>query len=329
MPTRTPDEIRASIEQNRQELGHSLERLRGEVVRLTDWRSQLSLHQQQAMIAAGDRRVRARRRDRGAGRAHVRRRRARTALSASAARPRPLLQERARDPADAEQAGPDVGADHRPDLRDRTPARSRRSRARARPAAAASAGAWMCWTIHASAPVAGALAQQVDHPLERSPRGTHPLDRGDLRLDREDRLDLQRRPEPGLCAADPARLGAGTRACRSRTTSSAARALGAPGRLTAWPSAPAARPPRPPPARTSPSPPQAVAESITWTRSAWRAELLARLLGRRGRCPTYRRRGGSRRSRCRRRAAARTPRGSRRSTAARWSAASVEVRRRS
>jgi hypothetical protein len=50
---RTPDEIRASIEQNRQELGASLERLRGEVVRLTDWRSQLRLHQREAMIAAG------------------------------------------------------------------------------------------------------------------------------------------------------------------------------------------------------------------------------------------------------------------------------------
>ncbi|HUE28973.1 MAG TPA: DUF3618 domain-containing protein [Solirubrobacteraceae bacterium] len=53
MPTRSPDQIRASIEQNRQELGVSLERLRGEVVRLTDWRSQLRNHQQQAMIAAG------------------------------------------------------------------------------------------------------------------------------------------------------------------------------------------------------------------------------------------------------------------------------------
>jgi uncharacterized membrane protein len=53
MPTRSPDEIRASIEQNRVELGQSLERLRGEVVRLTDWRGQLRIHQQQAMIAAG------------------------------------------------------------------------------------------------------------------------------------------------------------------------------------------------------------------------------------------------------------------------------------
>jgi hypothetical protein len=53
MPTRTPEEIRASIEQNREQLGASLERLRGEVVRLTDWRSQLRRHQQQAVIAAG------------------------------------------------------------------------------------------------------------------------------------------------------------------------------------------------------------------------------------------------------------------------------------
>ncbi len=53
MPTRTPEEIRASIEQNRAELGSSLERLRGEVVRMTDWRGQIRLHQQQAMIAAG------------------------------------------------------------------------------------------------------------------------------------------------------------------------------------------------------------------------------------------------------------------------------------
>jgi Protein of unknown function (DUF3618) len=53
MPTRTPDEIRASIEQNRAELGASLERLRGDVVKLTDWRSRLREHQPQAMLAAG------------------------------------------------------------------------------------------------------------------------------------------------------------------------------------------------------------------------------------------------------------------------------------
>jgi hypothetical protein len=53
MATRSPDEIRASIEENREQLGVSLERLRGEVVRITDWRTQLQRHQQQAMIAAG------------------------------------------------------------------------------------------------------------------------------------------------------------------------------------------------------------------------------------------------------------------------------------
>jgi hypothetical protein len=53
MSTRTPEEIRASIEHNRQELGQSLEKLRMEVVQLTDWRSQLREHRQQAIIGAG------------------------------------------------------------------------------------------------------------------------------------------------------------------------------------------------------------------------------------------------------------------------------------
>jgi hypothetical protein len=53
MPTRTPDEIRASIEHNRQELGSSLARLRLEVVRVTDWRAQLRSHQRQVVIGAG------------------------------------------------------------------------------------------------------------------------------------------------------------------------------------------------------------------------------------------------------------------------------------
>jgi hypothetical protein len=53
MPARTADEIRASIEQNRQELGTSLEKLRGEVVRITDWRAQLRRHRTQVLIGAG------------------------------------------------------------------------------------------------------------------------------------------------------------------------------------------------------------------------------------------------------------------------------------
>ena len=53
MATRTPDEIRASIEQNRQELGNSLEKLRGEVGRVADWRAQLRRHRTQVLIGAG------------------------------------------------------------------------------------------------------------------------------------------------------------------------------------------------------------------------------------------------------------------------------------
>jgi hypothetical protein len=52
MPARSAEEIRASIEQNRQELGTSLEKLRVEVERVTDWRSQLRRHQPQLVAAA-------------------------------------------------------------------------------------------------------------------------------------------------------------------------------------------------------------------------------------------------------------------------------------
>lgn len=52
MPTRTPDEIRASIESNRQELGVAVQQLRGEVVKLTDWRSQLQRYEPQVLAGA-------------------------------------------------------------------------------------------------------------------------------------------------------------------------------------------------------------------------------------------------------------------------------------
>ena len=52
MPQRTPEEIRRSIESNRAELAVSLERLRGEVAEVTDWRKQLREHQQQVLIGA-------------------------------------------------------------------------------------------------------------------------------------------------------------------------------------------------------------------------------------------------------------------------------------
>jgi hypothetical protein len=51
--SRSPEEIRASIEQNRQELGTAVQRLRVEVVKLTDWRGQLRRHEPQVLIGAG------------------------------------------------------------------------------------------------------------------------------------------------------------------------------------------------------------------------------------------------------------------------------------
>jgi hypothetical protein len=52
MPTRTPDEIRASIDENRQQLGVSLVRLRDEVHELTDWRARIARNQRQVSIGA-------------------------------------------------------------------------------------------------------------------------------------------------------------------------------------------------------------------------------------------------------------------------------------
>jgi hypothetical protein len=52
MPQRSPEEIRRSIESNRAELAVSLQRLRGEVAEVTDWRKQLREHQQEVLIGA-------------------------------------------------------------------------------------------------------------------------------------------------------------------------------------------------------------------------------------------------------------------------------------
>jgi orotate phosphoribosyltransferase-like protein len=49
---RSPEEIRASIEVNRQALGTSMERLQNDIAILTDWRGQLVKHQKQAVIGA-------------------------------------------------------------------------------------------------------------------------------------------------------------------------------------------------------------------------------------------------------------------------------------
>jgi hypothetical protein len=52
MPTRSPEEIRNSIERNREELGTAVQQLRVEVVRLTDWRGQLRRYEPQVLIGA-------------------------------------------------------------------------------------------------------------------------------------------------------------------------------------------------------------------------------------------------------------------------------------
>jgi len=49
---RSPDEIRNSIESNRMELAVSLDRLRGEVAELTDWRAHLQRHRGQVLAGA-------------------------------------------------------------------------------------------------------------------------------------------------------------------------------------------------------------------------------------------------------------------------------------
>ncbi len=49
---RSSEEIRASIEQSREELGSSLVRLRDEVTELTDWRGQVRRNQKNLQIAA-------------------------------------------------------------------------------------------------------------------------------------------------------------------------------------------------------------------------------------------------------------------------------------
>jgi hypothetical protein len=52
MPQRSPEQIRQSIESNRADLAVSMERLRGEVAEVTDWRKQIREHQQQVLVGA-------------------------------------------------------------------------------------------------------------------------------------------------------------------------------------------------------------------------------------------------------------------------------------
>lgn len=50
---RSPEQIRASIEENRMALVASVDAARNEVARLTDWRGFVAEHKQQLTVAAG------------------------------------------------------------------------------------------------------------------------------------------------------------------------------------------------------------------------------------------------------------------------------------
>jgi uncharacterized membrane protein len=52
MAQRSPAEIRSSMESNRMELASSVQHLRGEVTRLTDWRGQIERHRNELMVGA-------------------------------------------------------------------------------------------------------------------------------------------------------------------------------------------------------------------------------------------------------------------------------------
>jgi hypothetical protein len=52
MAQRSPAEIRSSIESNRMELAVSVDRLRGEVTHLTDWRGHVERHRSELTIGA-------------------------------------------------------------------------------------------------------------------------------------------------------------------------------------------------------------------------------------------------------------------------------------
>jgi hypothetical protein len=50
--SRTPDQIRASIEANRTELGAAVQRLRTQATELTDWRGHLRRHRTEVLVGA-------------------------------------------------------------------------------------------------------------------------------------------------------------------------------------------------------------------------------------------------------------------------------------
>jgi len=52
MAQRSPEQIRSSIESNRMQLAVSVDHLRGEVTRLTDWRAHVERHRSEITMGA-------------------------------------------------------------------------------------------------------------------------------------------------------------------------------------------------------------------------------------------------------------------------------------
>ena len=208
----------------------------------------------------------------------------------------------------------------------------RRSRGRARRARSACSRRLDVLDDPGVGAVVVARAQVVDHPLERAARGAHALDRRDLALDREDRLDLQRAAEPGLRGADPPAAAQELERVDREPDLRGARAPPRTRAATASTSAARAAPPRRPASATRPIAAAGAARVDD-------LDALAAACARPGRSPAWRAdstvpemppRDVDRDDvAARLDAAARRPRGSRRSTAARSSAAASAVRRRS
>ena len=106
--------------------------------------------------------------------------------------------------ADAEQPRPDVGADHRTDLRHEDRWRGHDLLRLGYQAAGLPPRRLDVLDDPGVCAVVVALLGVVGEPPQRTCAGAHALDRGDLLVERQDRLDLERRAEPGRRCTDAA-----------------------------------------------------------------------------------------------------------------------------
>ena len=147
-----------------------------------------------------------------------------------------------------------------------SPARSRRSRARGPPAPAPRSGAWMCWTIQPSAP--SSLHGRSRSTIRSNARREVRTRSTGVISDSTVRIGLIFSAEPSHACAPAIRpprrryssvsiANHSFSSARARRARSATAAASAPSRAAAAAAS-----------TTSPWPPQALAESITWTRSA-------------------------------------------------------------